>query len=192
MLPQIFFYSGTFILQEQPFMMGPTPRNQKDIRVCLGCYMKLGGRGGRGVDCPRCRWPMCGKKECWQEGSDHANGECSLLKGARERIPANFMNLWSPCHIYQSISIIRCLGLKERDPVKWKELMKLKNGLSSYKLSAFKSILRLGVVPIINQWLLAAPVPEEWIFNVDIALSFNTFLVDLPTGKSLVNSFIFF
>jgi len=129
---------------------------------------------------------MCGKKECWEEGSDHAKGECSLLKGARDRIPTNFMDLWSPSHIYQSISIIRCLPLRERDPVKWEELMKMKNCVSTTKLNAFKSILRLDVLPIINQWLLAFPVSEEWIFNINIALSFNTFLVDLPTGKSLV------
>jgi len=129
---------------------------------------------------------MCGQKECWEEGSDHAKGECSLLKGARERIPANFMNLWNPSHIYQSISIIRCLALKQRDPVKWEELMKLKNGLSSFKLNMFKTLSRSNVVPIINQWLLASPVPEEWIFKLNIALTFNTFPLKLPAGESMV------
>jgi len=176
------------ILQENPFMMGPKLRNKEDIRVCLGCYKKLGGQGGRGVDCPSCRWQMCGKKECWEEGSDHANGECSLLKGARERIPANFLNVWKPHHVYHSISIIRCLALRERDPVKWEELMKMKNCLSSNKLSVCKSTFRLNVVPIINQWLLASPVPEEWIFNVDIAISFKSLPVNLPTGQSDVSN----
>jgi len=128
---------------------------------------------------------MCGK-ECWEEGSDHAKGECSLLKGSRDRIPANFMNRWTPTYVYRSISIIRCLALRERDPAKWEELMKLKNGLSSFKLNMFTTLSRSNVVPIINQWLLSSPVPEEWIFNLNVALSFNTFNLKLPTGASTV------
>lgn len=170
-------------------MMGPKPRKPEDTKVCLGCYQALGGRGGRGVGCPRCKWPMCGKKKCWDEDSDHAKGECSQLKGAHERMPANYLNLWNPSFIYQSISIIRCFALRERDPAKWKELMNLKHGISSSKLDVYKGVMQQegNLVPLINQWLLSAPVPEEWIFNVNTALTFNTFPVDLPTGESMVS-----
>jgi len=133
---------------------------------------------------------MCGKKECWKDGSDHAIGECLELKGARERLPPSYLNLWDPTHIYQSIFIIRCFALKDRDPVKWKELMDLKHCVPSLKLDAFKSIMQQegNVVSLINNWLLPFRVPEEWIFNVNIALTFNTFPLDLPTGQSVVSN----
>jgi len=104
-------------------MIGEKPRNPEDKKVCLGCYQKVAGRG---VDCPGCKWPMCGKEKCWEEGSEHALGECALLKGVRERLPANYLSLWDPSLIYQSITVLRFLSMKEHDPAKWVQLVNRK------------------------------------------------------------------
>ena len=104
-------------------MIGGKPRDPGDKKVCLGCYQKVAGRG---VDCPGCMWPMCGKEKCWEEGSEHALGECALLKGVRERLPANYLSLWDPSLIYQSITVLRFLSMKEHDPAKWVQLVNLK------------------------------------------------------------------
>jgi len=114
---------------------------------------------------------MCGKKECWQEGSAHALGECDLLKEAR---PANYLDLWEPANVYNSITVLRVLSLRERDPAKWKEIMNLKHGMSTSNLSAFESLTRLTVVPLVNQWFLKVAVPEEWIINIMNALTLNS------------------
>jgi len=150
-------------------MIGAKPR--KDKNACIGCYQKVTGRG---VDCPRCKWPMCGQKKCWEEGSEHALGECALLKGARQRIPANYLTKWNPSYVYQSISVLRFLALKEHDPSKWKELMNLKRSLSPLKLEVMAMYFRKAIVPIVNQFL-AIPVPEEWIIKILTSLQVNTF-----------------
>jgi len=164
-------------------MIGPKQRKPEDKKVCLGCYEKVAGRG---VDCPGCKWPMCGKKVCWEEGFKHALGECALLKGARERLPANYLNLWDPGHVYQSLTVLRFLSLRERDPSKWRELMSLKLGISSMKLNGMNLIAQTFIVPIVNKYLLNDPVPEEWIIKLITLLSASTlFLPALKVWKHL-------
>jgi len=173
---------GTFVLQEQPLILGPKPRNQEDKKVCLGCHKKVTGRG---VNCPGCKWPMCGKKVCWEEGrSEHSLGECALLKGARERLPANYQNLWEPKYFYQGITVLRFLSLKEKDPSKWQELMSLKRCASSLKLNALERRTREKIVPIVNQYLLEIAVPEEWIITIITFLATNTLILPELTVRN--------
>lgn len=167
-------------------MLAGKPRKPEDNKVCLGCYQKVAGRG---VDCPGCKWPMCGKKKCWEEGSEHALGECALLMGARERIPANYQNLWDPNLVYQSITVLRFLSLKEHDPSKWEELMHLKRCISPLNLSRLETLTRMKIVPLVNNYFLNVAVPEEWIVNIITFLSANTFGLPDSMVRSQLSNF---
>lgn len=100
------------------------PFREDEQAFCLGCSVQLAA--GEGMPCPPCKWPMCGREECWQEGSHHALGECSAIKAARGR-PWHVCEKGS-CAAYQtSIMMLRCLPLKERDPDTWEKLTNLKH-----------------------------------------------------------------
>ena len=132
---------------------------------------------------------MCGKKKCWEEGSEHALGECALLKGYRQRISSSHLSLWDPIVIYSSITVLRFLSLKERDPSKWAELMKLKRCISSLKLNALETSFGNGIVPVVNQWFLEVAVPNEWIISILTALTVNTFELSDFKVKSWLSHF---
>ena len=118
---------------------------------------------------------MCGNKQCWEEGSLHALGECALLKVALKRIPTGYLKKWNPIHIHQCITVLRCLALKERDPAKWRELISSKRRLSPSKLSTLEKLTLMTIVPLVNNWFLAIAVPEKWIVNIISALTVSTF-----------------
>ena len=152
-------------------MIGTNLREPKE-KVCLGCYKKLDGQG---VVCPGCNWPMCGKQRCWGKESDHALGECSLLKGFQERIQSKDLDLLELPDLYMSITVLRVLALRNRDPVKWEKLMKIKHCVSSLRLSELKSGIQVKIVKLVNDSLLAVAVPEEWIFKIYLAFALNCF-----------------
>ena len=69
---------------------------------------------------------MCGQKDCWIKGSQHALGECQMLKAAGDRAtPNSFLGGFTK-GIYDSIMILRFVALRERDPAKFEKLTKIK------------------------------------------------------------------
>lgn len=88
-------FSGSFILHEAPLVNGPAYAEDYSI-FCLGCSEEM-KKGMSPVNCPhQCAWPnMCGKEECWQEGSLHTQGECSFFKAFGVQMTTeNMKNRW--------------------------------------------------------------------------------------------------
>ncbi len=134
--------------------------------VCLGCCRSLEGHG---VNCPNCSWPMCGRKECWDDGSQHELGECALLEGAGNRVIGKHALSASP-EVYYCILVLRCLSFLKRDPAKWEKLMNMKDFSSSGRKPSSN---RASIIKIVNQWLPEAAVPEDWIIKICNAIDFG-------------------
>lgn len=115
---------GSFILYEDPLVIG-IPFTEDYFTFCLGCSEE----GVSPVSCPQCAWPsMCGKEECWAEGSPHAMGECAWFKSIGLKMSTEvFKELRSQDakDIQLLILLLRCILLKDREPRKWKKMMEM-------------------------------------------------------------------
>ena len=121
---------------------------------------------------------MCGRKECWSVGSHHEMGECSLLKKAGRRVNGNFA-LKGNREIYQSIMVLRCLSLRERDPSKFEKLMQLKYDEFSFRNKTLESVVSATVVNLIKEWMPDAVVPPELIVNLCCIVEENHYKLPL-------------
>jgi len=78
------------------------------------------------VSCPQCSWPsMCGKEKCWKEGSPHTEGECSWFKAIRHKMSTKRLKKMNILVVQLSISVLRCIALKQQEPLKWEKMMKM-------------------------------------------------------------------
>ncbi len=150
------------------------PKKVEGSAVCLGCCTKLETRGA--ACCPNCSWPMCGKSECWADGSPHALGECSTLK----KTPGRNVDLSALKEIYyETVLVLRFLTLKDREPEKWKKIVELKHcGISrctkEREASIRSTIEKLNLDNLIPD---SAEI-REWIVNICIIYFINSF--ELP------------
>jgi len=168
----IIYAAGEIILQEEALLV--TPKLADGPALCLGCCSDLNGLG---VECPNCKWPMCGRQDCYGDGSHHALGECSLLKKAGSRVTGNFAQEGIK-EIYQTIMVLRCLSLRERDPAKFEKLMQLKYDKYSLSLKTLESVVSATVVRLIREWIPDAAVSSELIVAICCIVEENDF--ELP------------
>lgn len=117
---------------------------------------------------------MCGKRGCWGPGSQHALGECSLLK-ASGVLPINGLTMWVTKGVYQGILVLRCLALKERDPAKFEKLLQLHFCESSSKLKVMGNMDRAVVIKLVNKWLPNTTIPKELVIKLCGIFAFNSF-----------------
>lgn len=96
------------IVTEAPLVLGP---KQDTDPLCLGCYRKLTGK----YRCSQCTWPMC-SPQC-EKRPDH-QPECQVTKAAGLNI--NIDDVDSPNHLYEVITVLRCLVLAGKEPKRWK------------------------------------------------------------------------
>jgi len=146
----------------------PIPKN--GTVVCVECCRQLTEPA---VGCPQCNWPMCGQPECWGDKSQHTLGECSQFKKAGQSLAQHFSSLsnadMNP-HVFVSIMILRCLSLRERDPVKFEQLMELSQTHCSIKalncMHSCCSHKAAVVIKLVNKWFENDPVSEELIIKL--------------------------
>lgn len=137
--------------------------------VCVGCCCRLDENT---VGCPKCNWPMCGSSNCWQQGSQHAQGECVWLK--EDRFIAHSSH-FSPKEFYLTIMVLRCLSLRDRDPLKWEKFMALRKSGSPGGLKGLDKKEQSVVLKLINQWVPETVFLKEWIINICAVFLFNNF-----------------
>ncbi|XP_037800021.1 SET domain-containing protein SmydA-8-like [Penaeus monodon] len=98
------------ILCEAPLVMGP---KQMTEPVCLGCYKHITSK----YRCPRCSWPTCGP-ECDAQAA-HAP-ECQVTSAAGVDLDAEMASAETPVHLYEVVTVLRCLVIASRDSKKWR------------------------------------------------------------------------
>lgn len=107
------------ILKEGYVVRGPSQNTQP---VCLGCLNAVDEAAH--VDCERCGWPLC-SPTC-QHIAEHSS-ECNLLHSAGNTVSINYFNGSEPHPMYQCVSPIRSLLLKDVAPKKWQQLNELES-----------------------------------------------------------------
>ncbi len=158
------------------------PKKTEGPAVCVGCCTEL--RGQHGKACPQCKWPMCGSRGCWGPGSQHALGECSLLKAAGDGPPISGLTMWVTKGVYQGILVLRCLALKERDPAKYEKLLQLYFCESSSKVKVMGNLDRTVVVKLVNKWLPNTTIPKELVIKLCGIFAFNSFDISEVLGDT--------
>jgi len=131
---------GEMIISETPLVIGP---QAVTIPVCLACYKPATNK----YLCPKCGWPMC-SSTCAKASVHEA--ECSLTaaRGSPIQMPSNAFN--KPYPVYEVVTILRCLYLKQTSEAKWKKLRELepheearkKNGKYERDMSTMVRVIR--------------------------------------------------
>jgi len=106
---------GEMIISETPLVMGP---QAVTIPVCLACYKPATSK----YVCPKCGWPMCSEK-CAKSAVHEAECNLTQIRGSPIQMPAGVFN--KPYPVYEVITILRCLYLKQSFDAKWKKLKEL-------------------------------------------------------------------
>jgi len=106
---------GEMVISETPLVIGP---QAVTIPICLACYKPATSK----YACTQCGWPMC-NANCSK--SEVHQAECTLTasRGTPLQMPANCFN--KPYPIYEVVTILRCLYLKQVSGAKWKKLKEL-------------------------------------------------------------------
>ncbi|CAB0029675.1 unnamed protein product [Trichogramma brassicae] len=105
--------SDEIIFSEAPIVWGPTAH--LNDRICVGCG-KLGAYVAR---CPGCAWPAC-RHACDGLVDETIHGfECKVLAAAKLLPRCDFL------------LALRCLMMRNKQPKRWRQLMKLSSHLES-------------------------------------------------------------
>jgi len=165
-------FPGSFILHEAPLIIS-LPFNEDCSTSCLGCS-KEPEKDVSPVSCPQCAWPsMCGKEECWKDGSPHAMGECCLLKASGAKVTTEILQKLDEMEFQLSIAVLRCIALKDREPRKWEKMME--TGIKSIDLLShndnqhhLKSFEREAVVELVYSWIegTSSEIPRDCIVKL--------------------------
>jgi len=106
---------GELVLSETPLVIGP---QAVTVPLCLTCYKPSDGK----FSCPKCGWPMC-NTSCASQPVHEAECELTAARGSPLTMPPNCWN--KPYPIYEVVTILRCLRLKQTSSGKWKKFREL-------------------------------------------------------------------
>ena len=133
-------------------------------QVCLGCYSNVDGR----TRCAECGWPMCGREECNKNDSDHA-AECGLIASGGRPIVGSI-----PVQAYQSVMVLRCVALRDKNPARWEELLQLESHSHERRQRGMEDVDQATVVRFMRE-ALGLQISEELILQLCGILMVNSF-----------------
>lgn len=167
--------SGEIILKESPLICGPKTAS---IPVCLGCHRTLLTPVDNYYKCRKCTWPLCGP-DC--ENSVHHLDECKLMSLKRFNNKINYDRIKDPNgkkeSAYCIILPLRCLILKQKNPVLFEQLQKLQDHLNEHIGTALYQILKTNLVTFIRSVLNMNNWSEKDILRIASILDTNAFEV---------------
>ncbi|KAJ4438510.1 hypothetical protein ANN_14455 [Periplaneta americana] len=155
---------GEIILQELPLVAGPS---QVTPPVCLGCYRLLTEQNAK--TCTECGWPVC--SEVCAHATAH-RAECSftkLHKGSKVTV----RNFQQPHPIYQCVTALRCLYLRDSNPVAWERLQSLESHCAERKKTPRYEEDRVTVAQFVRRFFCLQEFSEDDILRVCGILQVN-------------------
>jgi len=178
---------GEVVFKDVPIVTGPSRESES---CCVACYKPLdletpkvdNGSDDSEMDvdsgpspyilCPRCKWPLC-SLAC--ADSDIHKPECYYL--SKSGCPINPSDSDS---LYDVITVLRCLYLKEHNIVAWADLLSLQeanpNELNPELGDRAKKVTGL----ICGTFRLGDQFPKELVFDICTRLDINSF--EIPLG----------
>lgn len=111
---------GEILLKESPLIRGPS---QITCPVCIFCLQGLEETDiNEDQACSECGWPIC--IECKNDKrTQHDECEITVARGSMFTLQHYF----NPHPMYQCLTVLRCLLLKEHSPDKWQKLIQLES-----------------------------------------------------------------
>ena len=162
--------AGEVVMEDFPLTFGPMVSSAVKP-LCLGCYRPLEGRGR--VECEDCGWPLC-SEECG-ERSAHRDFECRLFREKQFRLDSHSLDYSGTEAAYNSISPLRALILRDRDPDRFSLIW----GLMSHNEARRKE----------EYWVSKHDAIIKYIREVVGATEFTEEDIDTILGIFLVNDF---
>lgn len=152
------------LLKESPLTRGPS---QVTGPVCLGCLEAIDEKDY--VPCSQCGWPLC-SKEC--ENSLEHREECKLTQN-REQKKAVIHEFTTPHPMYQCLSAVRALLLRNSDKEKFEKLMKLESHEDIRRGSPQWKVDLESIAKFIPRYFQTTQFTEDEIMKISGILQIN-------------------
>lgn len=164
---------GELLLSDPPLLMGPKMLTEP---VCLGCYRPANGD----YRCGECGFPLCGA-EC--EGTDDHQAECKAVK--ESGIPVKVSIFGEINSMYECITPVRILTLRDETPSVWNKIMTLESNSDKREGTEVAAITQQTVVDIIHDRLRLEQFDTATIEKVLGIIDTNAFEIRLPDSSIL-------
>ena len=144
---------------------------QVTIPVCLGCATPVNGS----YTCTLCGWPLC-SPEC-QKVKLH-KPECEFSQRRNPKIKINKFNQVN--QMYECITPLRCLWLKENDPTRWQSLIEMESHLNDRKTTEVYSVVQTNVADFSKIYLKVDEFSDEEFHTICGIIDVNGFEIPGP------------
>ncbi|XP_069163542.1 uncharacterized protein [Procambarus clarkii] len=165
---------GELLLEDKPLLLGPKMLTEP---VCLGCYRPLSNGDHQ---CRGCGFPICGS-QC--EGTDDHEAECKAVRDSG--IPVKVSVYGDINSMYECITPVRILALRDTDPSVWNKMMALESNSEMRVGTEVAAITQQTVVDIIHDRLKLEEYDTETIEKVLGVIDTNAFEIRLPDSSIL-------
>jgi len=146
---------GEMIISETPLVIGPQATT---VPVCLACYKPATSK----YACGKCGWPMC-NSSCAKAAVHEPECGLTAARGSPLQMPASCYN--KPYPIYEVVTILRCLSLKQTSDSKWKKLRELEPHEEARKKNGKYDRDIATMLRVIREFL---KIPESLFSNQEI------------------------
>ncbi|XP_045131510.1 uncharacterized protein LOC123516301 [Portunus trituberculatus] len=166
--------AGEVLMKDEPLLIGPKMMTEP---VCLACYRPVDGE----YCCRECGFPLC-SSDC--EGSDDHEPECRAIQDSG--IPVKVSMFGEVNSMYECITPLRILSLRDKVPSLWNKFMTLESNCDMREGTEVAAITQQTVVDIIHNRLdLEEDYNTEVIEKVLGILDTNAFEIRLPDSSIL-------
>jgi len=162
---------GELILSDAPILIGP---KQITEPICLACYRPVDGS----YRCKQCGFPMC-DKDC--AGADTHEPECEAVRDSGTPVKVSLFG--ENNSLYECITPIRLLALRDSDPSLWRKLIALESHSERRSRTENAAITQRTVVDIIKERLCMDKYNDEIMAKVLGIIDTNAFEIRLPDSS---------
>ncbi|KAK3849746.1 hypothetical protein Pcinc_042339, partial [Petrolisthes cinctipes] len=166
--------AGELLMNDTPLFIGPKMVTEP---ICLACYRPVDGE----YSCDGCGFPLC-SADC--EGTDDHEPECKAIR--ESGIPVKVSVFGEENSMYECITPLRILSLRNESPSLWNKIMTLESNSEMRDGTEVAAITEQTVVDIIHNRLeLEEEYDTEIIEKVLGILDTNAFEIRLPDSSIL-------
>jgi len=164
---------GDVVFRDKPLITGLSRESEP---ACLACYNKIDITEQTGhVLCARCKWPLC-SSSC--SDSPVHQPECDFLSKADVEINAEDTDA-----LYDVVSVLRCLYLRDNDITSWADLLNLQEANPDDMDEEVADRAKKVTGFICGTLKLGASFSPNIVFNVCTRLDVNSF--EIPLGRDV-------
>uniref|UniRef100_A0A6A7FNU5 Protein msta-like n=2 Tax=Hirondellea gigas TaxID=1518452 RepID=A0A6A7FNU5_9CRUS len=164
--------AGDLIMADAPILIGP---KQITEPVCLACYRPVDGS----YKCKKCGFPMC-DSDC--QDADTHQPECEAVSGSGRPVHVTLFGENNP--LYECITVVRLLALRDNDTILWRRLMALESHEERRSRTEAAAITQRTVVDIIMERMQQVDkYDEDLIKKILGIIDTNAYEIRLPDSS---------